>query len=229
MSDSNTQGAKPKPAKETYNITTKEGRRRIEARYKVLKEKHARGYGFSRQEEKQFEEFKVLVETWEKQKQKKKDEAKQSLLQAGTDAAALKAKLQALKQEQDADKPGETQPQGAAGGGPPNPQPPASAPASPTGTSRPTTPIQQPQSLPPSQPPSDPSSSPSDSDDDSDDDMPGKPTGQEINSIPLFTGTDGTDPEIWLEHVIRAATAFDWQENARASAACLRLTEKAAV
>ena len=56
--------------------------------------------------------------------------------------------------------------------------------------------------------------------------MAGKVTGNELLSIPLFTG-DETDPDIWLDLIDRASRTYRWDDERKPGAACLRLTDKA--
>ena len=68
----------------------------------------------------------------------------------------------------------------------------------------------------------------SDPDSDDDDDKMGRPKGNEINNIPMFDGTT-PDPERWLDAVERVAKTFDWADDRIAKAACLRMSDKAAL
>ena len=52
------------------------------------------------------------------------------------------------------------------------------------------------------------------------------PKGTELLAIPLYTGTE-KDPEIWLDLIDRAAATYTWQDDKKAGAACMRLSEKA--
>ena len=204
----------------TYNIETKEGRRRIRARIRVLDDRKSADIVLTPAEKRQLKQLTDLLNSHYDRIRR------EQLLKAGADAAELKARLEEEKAKQETQTPTPT---------------PESTTASEEGSrehSRDTTPGNTPPSTgatPPSRgsPPSPggtppggpPAGSPSDSDDD---DMPGRPSGQEINSIPLFTGTN-IDPEIWLQQVNTSAATFGWEDNAKAGAACLRFTEKAAV
>ena len=55
------------------------------------------------------------------------------------------------------------------------------------------------------------------------------PRGNEISTIPLYTGAKSQDPEIWLESVDRIAKTFKWGDQGKTGAAQMRLSEKAEI
>ena len=54
------------------------------------------------------------------------------------------------------------------------------------------------------------------------------PKGNELLSIPLFTGSEA-DPEIWLDLIDRAGQTYRWNNDRKPGVACLRLTGDALV
>ena len=55
----------------------------------------------------------------------------------------------------------------------------------------------------------------------------GIPKGNEITAISLFSGAAGEDAEIWIKKVDRCGKTFNWKDECKAGAACLRLTDAA--
>ena len=214
-----------KPKKGTYDVDTEVGRRRIRNKIKSLESHADKGYVLTKPEKETLSNFKKILEDWETSN----EEAKAALLKASAEAGKLKLDTGSVEQQNPpkTEEPGEV---GATGQSPTQEpsetEPPQGAAA--TGV-QPDPVVDRPQPRRSRTPtPTPPPSSSSDSESDDDDDMPGKPTGQEINSIPLFTGNE-TEPDIWLAFVERAAATFDWREDSLAGAAALRLTEKAAL
>ena len=66
------------------------------------------------------------------------------------------------------------------------------------------------------------------SSDDDDDMAEGNPKGTELLAIPLYPGT-GLDAELWLDQVQRAAVTYNWNQQRKSGAACMRLSEKALI
>ena len=54
------------------------------------------------------------------------------------------------------------------------------------------------------------------------------PKGTELLAIPLYSG-DGMEAEVWIDLVERAARTYNWHNDSKAGAACLRLSDKALV
>ena len=55
----------------------------------------------------------------------------------------------------------------------------------------------------------------------------GVPKGNEITAISLFSGAAGEDAEIWIKKVERCGKTFNWKDECKAGAACLRLSDAA--